>query len=128
MKKNIIIILAVFIVPMIAYWGLTKSNSSTAKNVDTTKPQVIKFSSTMCIDCQKMQKVFQVLKPKYESKITFIDINVQDKNSYTESQIKKYNITLVPTIILLDSKGKQVKRIEDAIPQEQMENYIKGLE
>ena len=128
MKKNIVIILAIFIVPMLAYWGLTQSSSSTAKNVDNLgKPQVIKFTSAMCLDCQKMTKIFAELKPKYGDKIIFTDINVQDKNSFAQEQIKKHNITLVPTVILINSNGKQVKRIEDAIPQAEMENYLKEL-
>ena len=52
---------------------------------------------------------------------------MQDSTSFTNSQIEKYNVTLVPTIILLDSTGKQVKRIEGAIEKEEMESYLKGL-
>jgi thiol-disulfide isomerase/thioredoxin len=127
MRKNIITILAIFIVPMLAYWGLTQSGQTTAKDVEAGKPQVVKFTSTMCIDCQKMNKIFETLKPKYGDRIAFTDINVQDNNDYTQSQIKKHNITLVPTILLFDSKGKQVMRIEDAVPADKMDGYLKGL-
>ena len=41
--------------------------------------------------------------------------------------IRKYNVQLVPTIIMLNSDGTQYKRIESALPKEQMEQYIKGL-
>ncbi len=127
MKKNLITILAIFIVPVLAYMGLSHSGtSSTAKSTDG-KPEVVKFTSTMCIDCQKMNKVFEVLKPKYAEKVAFTEINVQDNSEYVQSQVKKYNITLVPTILLFDSKGKQVARIEDAIPAEKMDNYLQGL-
>ena len=74
-----------------------------------------------------MNKVFQVLKPKYGDRIAFVDINVQDKSSFNDEQIKKYNVTLVPTIILFNSNGKQVARIEDAISETKMDNYLKGL-
>ena len=41
-------------------------------------------------------------------------------------QIKKYNVTLVPTIILLNSQGQQVKRIEGAIPEKRNGRLFKG--
>ena len=82
----------------------------------------------MCLDCQTMNKIFKEIFPKYQNKINFTEIQVQDKNSFNDSQIKKYNVTLVPTIILLNSEGKQVKRIEGAIPKEEMDKYLQGLE
>ncbi|MDR1168327.1 MAG: thioredoxin family protein [Heliobacteriaceae bacterium] len=126
MKKSIITILAVFIIPALAYLGLSQSGSSTAKDA-SGKPEVIKFTSAMCLDCQKMNKIFTALKPKYGDRIAFTDVNVQDNSDFAKSQIKKHNITLVPTIILFDSSGKQIKRIEDAIPETEMDNYLKGL-
>jgi thioredoxin-related protein len=41
--------------------------------------------------------------------------------------MKKYNVELVPTIILIDSKGKIVDRIEGAIPQAQMDKKLQDL-
>lgn len=127
MKKNIIIISLVFAIPILAYMALTASNSTTAKPVETGKPQVIKFTSAMCLDCQTMNKIFKEIFPKYEGKITLTEIQVQDNNSFNQEQIKKYNVTLVPTIILLNSQGKQVKRLEGEVDKNQMDNYLKGL-
>lgn len=129
MKKNLITILLIFAVPVIAYMALTRSNATTAQTAENTanKPQVIKFTSAMCLDCQKMNQIFKEIFPQYEGAIILTEIPVQDSTSFTNSQIEKYNVTLVPTIILLDSTGKQVKRIEGAIEKEEMENYLKGL-
>ncbi len=128
MKKNIIIISLIFALPLLAYWMLTMTNSTTAKTIEAGKPEVIKFTSAMCLDCQTMNKVFKEIFPKYENKIILTEIQVQDKNSFNEEQIKKYNVTLVPTIILLNSNGQQVKRIEGAVVKEQMDKYLQGLE
>ena len=128
MKKNLIIISLIFALPLIAYWLLNASNSTTAKTIGTGKPQVIKFTSSMCLDCQTMNKIFKEIFPKYEGKITLTEIQVQDDNSFNQEQIKKYNVTLVPTIILLNSQGKQVKRLEGEVEKNQMDNYLKGLE
>lgn len=128
MKKNAIIITLIFAIPLMAYWALTASNSTTAKTVETGKPQVIKFTSAMCLDCQTMNKIFKEIFPKYEGKITLTEIQVQDQSSFNQEQIKKYNVTLVPTIILLNSQGKQVKRLEGEVPKEQMDSYLQGLD
>lgn len=128
MKKNVIIIASIFIIPLLAYMLLTASNSTTAQTAQAGKPQIIKFTSAMCLDCQTMNKIFQEIMPKYENKIILTEIHVQDKNSFNDQQIKKYNVTLVPTIILLNSKGAQVKRIEGAISEEEMDKYLQGLE
>ena len=136
MKKNIIIIALVFLVPLIAFWVLNNSNTTTAKTnqeippaeeVIIGKPQVLKFTSTMCLDCQTMNKLFKEVYPKYQDKIVLTEISVQDGKAFTNEQIKKYNITLVPTMIFLDSNNNQVQRIEGAIEKEVLENYLKEL-
>ncbi len=139
MKKNIIIIALIFVVPLVAFWILSSTNSTTAKtNVETPevqqieevaigKPQVLKFTSTMCLDCQTMNKLFKEVFPNYEDKIVLTEISVQDGKDFTNQQIKKYNITLVPTMIFLDSNNKQVRRVEGAIEKDVLENYLKEL-
>ncbi len=136
MKKNIIIIALVLIVPLVAFWFLSKTNSINAKtntevqqveNVAVGKPQILKFTSTMCLDCQTMNKLFKEVFPNYQDKIILTEISVQDGRDFTNEQIKKYNITLVPTMIFLDSNNKQVRRVEGAIEKEVLENYLKEL-
>ena len=129
MKKNLIIIGLIFVIPLVAFWALNKSNSTTAKTTAdiANKPQVMKFTSTMCLDCQKMNKLFKEVFPKYEEKIVLTEIQVQDGQDFTNQQIKKHNVTLVPTMIFFDSDGKQVKRIEGAIEKEELEKYLQGL-
>ena len=41
--------------------------------------------------------------------------------------IKKYNITLVPTVVMLDSNGKECKRIEGAASKDEYIEVIEGL-
>ena len=137
MKKNIVIIALVFIVPLLAFWILSSSNPTTAKtNVEvpsteevivTGKQQVLKFTSTMCLDCQTMNKLFKEVFPKYSNDIVLTEISVQDGTAFTNDQIKKYNITLVPTMIFLDSNNKEVRRVEGAIDKEVLEGYLEGL-
>ena len=140
MKRNIIIVALVLIVPLVAFWVLNNTNSTTAQTnpeiphtkpvdneVAVEKPQILKFTSTMCLDCQTMNKLFKEVFPKYQDKIVLTEISVQDGKAFTNEQIKKYNITLVPTMIFLNSENKQVQRIEGAIEKEVLENYLKEL-
>lgn len=127
MKKNLIIISLIFAIPIMLYMALTVSSSTTAKTTETGKPQVVKFTSAMCLDCQTMNKVFKEIFPKYNGNIVLSEIQVQDRNSFSNEQIKKYNVTLVPTIILINSNGQQVRRIEGAVSKEQMDKYLQEL-
>lgn len=137
MKKNIVIIALVFIVPLMAFWILSNSNTTTAKTnmevptaenvIAIGKPQVLKFTSTMCLDCQTMNKLFKEVFPKYSNDIVLTEISVQDGTAFTTEQIKKYNITLVPTMIFLDSNNKVIRKVEGAIDKDVLEGYLKGL-
>mgnify|MGYP003298689054 CR=1 FL=1 len=133
-----IIIALVFAIPLIVFAVLNNANTTTAKtgvNVEQKtddliamgKPQVIKFSSAMCLDCQTMNKLFKEVFPKYNERIVLTEVHVQDGNAFTGELIKKYNVTLVPTMIFLDSNNRQVKRIEGAIEKNELEGYLEGL-
>lgn len=129
MKKNLITILLVFLVPVIAYFILNLSGTSDSMSADakTNKPQIVKFTSAMCLDCQTMNKIMKELYPKYQDDIILTEIQVQEKNPNNEKWIKKYDVTLVPTIIMINSNGNQVRRIEGAIEKEQMDRYMQEL-
>ncbi len=65
--------------------------------------------------------------PKYGDKIVYTEIVVDSRNDMKNALIKKYNVTLVPTVIMLNSDGTQARRIEGAVPAEEMDECIKGL-
>ena len=128
MKKNLISVLLILCIPIVAFMAVSKTSAKTANiNEVSGKPQVLKFTSTMCLDCQKMNNIFKEIFPKYSETIILTEIPVQDKSSFSDKQIEKYNVTLVPTIILINSEGKQVKRIEGAIEKEEMEECLRNL-
>ena len=127
MRKNLIIVAIIFILPIFMYWLMSSTTKTDANVTISGKPQIIKFTSKMCLDCQTMNKIIKEIYPKYENDIVLTEINVQDGNSFNDEQIEKFNVTLVPTIILLDSNGKQVRRIEGAIAKDEMEKCLKVL-
>lgn len=126
--KNLIIITLIFVVPVFAYMVLSGQNTSVAKkSTMTNKPQIIKFTSLMCLDCKKLGSEMKEVYPKYSDKITLIEIQVQNNDGYTKKQVEKYNVTLVPTLILINSKGKKVNKIEGFVDKIKLDKLMKEL-
>lgn len=126
--KNFSIITLIFVIPLVAYFILSKPDASLAsKSVEKGKPQIIKFTSAMCLDCKKLGDVMKEVYPKYSSKITLTEIHVQDDTPYTKQMVQKYNVTLVPTLILINSKGKKVAKFEGFLDKNQLEKQMKDL-
>ncbi len=67
------------------------------------KPAWLLFHSKTCQSCIEMEKVFNTLKPEFEGKVTFVDINVNDP---TERNLcTKYKIQYIPTTYFFDPAG-----------------------
>ena len=127
MNKNVLIILAILILPICFYYYLDKTQSVLANKVNSTRPKIIKFSSDMCSECQKMEKTVNQVYPKYSGKIELINIPVQKQTKYNLELIKQYKVTLVPTIIFKKSIGHTMAKIEGAMSNNEFEQYLKRL-
>lgn len=126
--KNFSVITLIFVIPLIAYFILSKPDASLADKISkVNKPKIIKFTSLMCYDCKKLDKIMKEVYPKYEDKIVLVEIHVQENDANTTKQVEKYNITLVPTLIVLDSKGKKVNKLEGFIEKQKLEKIMKEL-
>ena len=126
--KNFTIIALIFVIPLIAYMVLSHSDASVANKVgNTNKPKIIKFTSAMCMDCKKLSTEMKEVYPKYSDKITLIEVQVQNNDEFTKKQIDKYNITLVPTLIILDAKGKKLNKIEGFLDKNKLDKLMKDL-
>ena len=126
-KKSIFTILAILILPLVAFWVLTLTKNEAIIAEATDRPQIFKFSSTMCAECKEVEKTFQELLPQYEDKFVYTEVIVDSRNDMKNALIKKHNVTLVPTVVMINSDGTVHKRIENSIPKDEMEEYIKGL-
>ena len=124
--KNIITILCILILPIMAYLIMDKrSTLATATAIENSRPTIMVFSSTMCLDCQKLKVVINELENIYDKKINFVQYNALDKNKKIKEYIKKYGITLVPTTIFFDKEGNKTDKIEGFISKEEL---IKKIE
>ncbi|MCD7878637.1 MAG: thioredoxin family protein [Candidatus Gastranaerophilales bacterium] len=126
--KNIITIILILIIPIFVYLIMSKnSNDLNAIAKDNSNPTLIAFTSTMCMDCQKMKTVIKEIEKDYESKVNFVSVNALDKNRKVQDSIKKYGIVLVPTIILLNKNDVQVNKIEGYVPKEELTAKLEVL-
>jgi len=126
--KNFSIITLIFLVPLLAYLALSKPDASLAiKSPQGNKPQIMKFTSLMCLDCKKLDGVFKQVYPKYSDKIILIEIPVQAETEYTKTQVQKYNVTLVPTLVFITAKGKKLYKTEGYMEKEALEQKMKAL-
>ena len=128
MNKNIVIILLIFLVPLGIYWGLTRDKSLTMQpSVAYSGPEIIKFSSTMCYECQELEKVFNEVYPEYANKVSLRKIDVTQKDKTSKQLLKEYQVTLVPTCIFKNKDGQIVRKTEGNIQPKILENYFKEL-
>ncbi len=124
--KNIITIVLILVLPVLVYLIMSKnSNDFSAIAKEKNMPSLLTFTSTMCMDCQKMKGVLKEIQPSYQDRINFISINATEKDRKVQNYIKKHNVVLVPTMVFLDENGNEVNKIEGYIPKEEL---IKEIE
>ena len=126
-KKNFIIVLLIFLVPIIAYKIMSKTSDNVENKIVVNQPQIIKFSSQMCSECKKLEAVLDEVYPKYSEKIALVKIQVSSNDEYTKKLIEKYNVTLTPTLIILNSKGDKLSKIEGFVEKDKLEMIMKDL-
>ncbi len=127
MKKNALIVLLILIVPMVVYFALSRSTGTPVVEAQVNQPQMIKFASRMCYDCQRLEKVLQAVYPEYRDKVTLTEITVQDNSSSVQNMIKKYSVKLVPTSIFIDKNGNVKARVEGYIDETTLRNYLNEI-
>jgi thioredoxin-related protein len=126
MNRNIITILLILLVPICAYWGLTRDNSlATLPSIASDGAEIIKFSSPMCYECQELDKVFKEVYPEYSNKVSLKKVDVTMKDKTTQELIRQYNVKLVPTCIFKDSNGDVIRTTEGTIQPKILQNYIR---
>ncbi len=126
-KKNIIIIVAILLIPLLAFWGINLNKEPQAIAQSNGIAQIFKFSSTMCLECKQVEEIFDELLPQYKDKIEYTQIFVDSAKDMNHPLIKKYNITLVPTVVMVNSDGSVAKTIVGAVSKEKYEDCIKRL-
>lgn len=126
MNRNLSIILLIFLVPLAIYWGVTRDKNITIlPSVAVSGPEIIKFSSPMCYECQELEKVFDEVYPGVANKISLRKIDVTQNDKSVKQLIKEYDVKLVPTCIFKNEDGNVIRKVEGNIQPRILENYMK---
>ena len=84
---------------------------------------IYEFRSRICPYCYELSEILDELKKKYPGQMV-----VQDFWSETdEPMFKRYQVSLVPTLIIVNASGREIFRHEGMIPKEQLVSRLKGL-
>lgn len=62
------------------------------------------FDSTTCPTCAEVHNIFIQLKPYYQDKVKFIEIDVNEASN--AELVQAYQIQFVPTTFIINSKGQ----------------------
>lgn len=126
MNRNIAIVLLIFLLPLAVYWGVTRDKSlGTLPGIAFAGPEIIKFSSPMCYECQELEKIFEEVYPAYSGKVGLRKVDVTQQDIETKKLIKEYQVKLVPTCVFKNAEGAVTRRTEGAMQPRILENYIK---
>ncbi len=91
----------------------TTSEQEVAARAENEQIQVLDFSATWCGPCQQLAPYFEKWEQKYASAATFKKIDIDDNQEMAE----EYDITAVPTIVILDHNDKELARITGFDPE-----------
>lgn len=71
------------------------------------RPALFKFTGYKCEKCVVMEQVLDKVAADYQGRVRvrIIDVNKDEESA------RKYRITVVPTLVFLDAKGKEASRV-----------------
>ena len=126
-KINLIIILAILIIPVILYYGFkttSDKNSAGMEGIPVSMPVVLDFSSNLCLECNDLDKIMEPLKAKYKNKVAFRKIQINSNNPQDQLLIKKYSVKVVPTLVFMNKDKKVIKIIQGIVSKAELEKYL----
>lgn len=86
------------------------------------KPTLVKFSAEWCAPCQSMKPIVENIKSSQNSKVNFVDIDVDQ----SEELANQYHVQTVPTFIIF-KQGEAMWRHSGVIAERELkamlENY-----
>lgn len=82
--------------------------------------KALKFEASWCQPCKMMTKVMEDAGDKITTPVEKIDI---DENM---ELAKQYGIRGVPTLVLVDDEGKEIKRQSGVMVEAQLLEFLKG--
>ena len=135
--RNWIVVLLIFIMPLGLYAYLDAKAQNDAMCTPATEKaaqgaRIIKFSSPMCSECQEVNLEMKKAMKDYKGPVSVEEINVIEDGGkgtdYTKSQVKKYKIKLVPTLVFVDKNGKVIHKQEGLMSSDEIISLLDEME
>ena len=98
---------------------LTQSNFSNEVEQQTALPVLVDFWATWCVPCLKLAPVLEELAQKYNGKMKFGKLNVENAPQIAQ----KFGIRSIPTLLIF-KKGKIISQIVGAQSRKNIEEKI----
>ena len=86
-------------------------------------PQVIDFNATWCGPCRMFAPTFEKMEKKYEGKITFLSVDV-DENPDMAAQ---YEVQSLPTVVYINAEGKTADVNVGLLSEEEFDARLQKL-
>ena len=136
--KNWVIVLLIFILPLglYGYFDTKAQNEKMCQvignaKVKNPKAKIMKFSSPMCSECKEIAKEMDKAMENYKDSVIIEEINVIENTGkdvkYNKAAIKKFKVTLVPTLVFLDKQGNQIYRQEGLMTSSEITEVLDGI-
>lgn len=103
---------------------------TTAKEVALVEKKLIfvDFYANWCVPCKWMDETTYTDKSliaELRDRFIPVKINIDDFDGYTLKE--EFNITVLPTVLILDENGRVIKRYEESMSSAQLNNELKNL-
>ena len=82
------------------------------------------FHSLTCVPCKEMAATVEEVRPDYEGKVTFVDVDVYD--TANTNFCRSARIQVIPTTVLVNARGEESRQV-GAIEADQLRDMLNQL-
>lgn len=97
---------------------------SVSGSISEGMPTVLDFWAEWCGPCRQMKPLFESLEKKYEGRVAFKAVNVDEDKVLAD----KFGIEAIPTFVFLDKNGNEISRIVGMASEEELTNALNAIE
>jgi len=121
-KALVVMVLALLALPLIA--GCNDSGSGDTEE-GTGKVTVITFVGKSSASAQTVTDLIKKMKEEFKGKVDFKDVDYDSPAS--KDMIKKYSVSMNPTVIVINTKGQVKEQFLGTPPEDRLQRAISSF-